>query len=59
MTFHDKYAYSLIHSRSGRQLPKRRFRFWTPRMSWIAGLWATGGLTVAAVTFLVRGFLGN
>ncbi|PTW63283.1 hypothetical protein C8N35_1011334 [Breoghania corrubedonensis] len=59
MTFHEKYAYSLMHTRPSKPLPKRRFRFWSPRLSWIAGLWAAGGLTVAAVTFLVRSWFGN
>ena len=59
MTFHDKYAYSLVHTRPGKALPKRRFRFWTPRVSWFAGLWAAGALTVVAVTFLVQAWFGN
>ena len=59
MTFYEKYAYPMMHTRPGTPMPKRRFRFWSPRVSWFAGLWAATILTLTAVAFLVRAWVGG
>lgn len=59
MALDEKHSFPSFRVGHDHPAPKGTVRGWMKRLSWFAGIWAASVLTLAAIAYLLRAWIGS